>query len=457
MMPRRDAEAGRSLHGTAAAPGTVSRAALVAAVILIYWAYAGLGRDIVHNKLNDPAAYDPIGAVLNYARIAACVFGIAAVAAGTTLDRALRSVPVQFAPFVAIAFASVVWADHPKQSFQHATLLGALWLALPMTMHRLGAASAARAVLHLIAVVCVSSFLLAVFVPEIGRHTGLEAVQYSHAGRWRGIFGHKNALGPWAAYGAVIPFTHPRLLGGSRRCLWFAGTCAVACLVFSGSSTAFVMAAALLVVRGILLLLRRGSPGLVAGATLGAGLAAAALLPIAADGILDLVGRDTTLSGRTVVWDLALRCFRDSPFVGHGFGSLGGADFLAQLRQTVGQAIPGPESGYMTLLLDLGLVGCVLFLAPFLAALRNGLEWLPHADRADRDAIEVMLMTLGAVLVHAVTESGALVAVSFDGILGFGALFFLMTLPRSPPSILRRDFRKARYWTMVPARTRIDR
>jgi exopolysaccharide production protein ExoQ len=434
------------LLGNTAARGSLEHFALFAAFIGIYWAYAGLGRDVFFNKLNDPTAYDPIGAVINYLRLLSCVIGIVVVTTHTTINWAISRIPMQFAPFMIFALASASWADAPMTTFQNAVVVCAIWVSVSMVMHRLGAADTVRAALHLIAVVCIASFLLAVLVPSIGRHTGLEAVQYVHAGRWRGIFGHKNGLGPWAAYGTVFLFTHSWMAGGPRLYWWFARISAIACLIFAESSTAVVMVLAMISAWAILQLLRRNSAGFVATLVGGIAVSAAILYYFAGEALFEFLGRDSTLSGRTLVWNLALQQFWERPLTGHGYLSLGGETFLVLLEQAIQQAILGAESGYLTLLLDLGLIGFLLFFVPYFGAMRNGLEWLPFVGREDRGAIEFMLITLFCVLVHAITETGALLAVGFDGVVSFGALFFLATLPRSPESIMRREFRKTRNW-----------
>jgi hypothetical protein len=223
---------------------------------LISIAYAALGHEVILNKADCPVCfshdalpnvsdYDPIGHFLPYARVFIC--GLAIVTSWLTCGArsAAARAPLLFLPFVVLALASSAWSDAPKQVFRDAATLTALWLALPWVIHRLGAAAAVRLSLHLIAAVVVASCLLAIAVPAIGRHTGAELVQAVHAGRWRGLFGHKNGLGAWAAYGSVFLFTHSRLAGGPRLYWRFAAICALACLIFSGSSTGLIMAVSL--------------------------------------------------------------------------------------------------------------------------------------------------------------------------------------------------------------------
>ena len=96
-----------------------------------------------------------------------------------------------------------------------------------------------HALLYSIAVACILSFLLALLVPHMA-DSGLEAVQNSHAGEWRGVFGTRifSARGRlW-----VLCCVSPTSIGGGLRIYWWcAGFCALLCLIFSNSVTSQVV------------------------------------------------------------------------------------------------------------------------------------------------------------------------------------------------------------------------
>jgi exopolysaccharide production protein ExoQ len=74
------------------------------------------------------------------------------------------------------------------------------------------------------------------------------------------------------------------------------------------------------------------------------------------------LGRDTTLTGRTDVWGSLVPVFLKKPIIGTGFGSF----WTARTRFYF--EIPDAHSGYLDILLELGLVGMAVF-AMFIAAL----------------------------------------------------------------------------------------
>ena len=313
------------------------------------------------------------------------------------------------------------------------TLLAA-WAAVPVLLNRLGLMRSARLLLHTVVGVCIASLLVAILLPSVGQHSSGDLVQGAHDGRWRGIFSHKNGLGPWAAYGTVLPV----LYGGMGMC-WpvrFIGSaCAFACLIFSGSATSMALAVVCIALHFGLRALRRWP-----GVTLMAGAAALAVAGLASEPLFTALGRSASLSGRGAIWSFAWEYVVESSWVGHGYGTLGGADLRAREASLFGEAIPGPESGYLDLLLETGLVGCALFLAAYVACLVKGFAWIKRSPPAVRRAVEFYLTILISTLAEAATESTAFVVTGYSGVIFFAAFFALSTAPW-PSGVVRPALR----------------
>jgi exopolysaccharide production protein ExoQ len=80
------------------------------------------------------------------------------------------------------------------------------------------------------------------------------------------------------------------------------------------------------------------------------------------------LSKDSTLTGRTELWALVLVAIGNHPWLGYGFDSFWQGlqgDSLTIIRG-VGWLVPTAHNGYLDLLLGLGVVGAVLFLAPLL-------------------------------------------------------------------------------------------
>lgn len=401
--------------------------ALTAAYVLVVWTLAAFGRDMLFNhNVDADLADDSVGAVLPYLRVAACAFAALAVAGASGFGWALARLPLSLAPFCLWTLTSALWSDAPKDTLRGSLTLLAAWAAVPILLHRLGAARSARWLLHVIAGVCVASCLVALLLPALGRHGAGDLVQGVHAGLWRGLFSHKNGLGPWAAYGvALLPFSGALGVRGPVR--WAGGVAALACLIFSGSATAVALAGAGMGLRALFALRRRWPGGLALAAVAAPFLAVAAAA--GAQTGLAALGRSSSLSGRADIWSLAWGYVAQRPWLGYGYATLGGADFRAREASLFAQAIPGPESGYLALLLETGIVGCALLGAAYALALVKGFAWTKRAAAPDALAVELHLVLLLSTLVEAITESNAFIVTGVDGVIFFTALFALATAP----------------------------
>jgi exopolysaccharide production protein ExoQ len=416
--------------------------ALTAAYVLVVWTLAAFGRDMLFNhNVDADLADDSIGAVLPYLRVAACAFAALAVAGASGLGWSLARLPLSLAPFCLWTLMSVAWTDSPKDTLRGSLTLLAAWGAVPILLHRLGAARSARWLLHVVAAVCIASFLVALLLPGIGRHSAGDLVQGAHDGLWRGIFSHKNGLGPWAAYGvALLPFSGA--LGVRWPVRLVGSVCALACLVFSGSATGLALAGIGVGLGGLFALGRRWPAGLALAAVAAPVLVGAAAAG-GAEALLAALGRSSSLSGRSDIWSLAWGYVAERPWLGYGYATLGGADFHARETSLFAQAIPGPESGYLDLWLETGAVGCGLLLAAYALALVKGFVWLRRAAAPDVQGIEIYLILLLSSLAEAISESNAFIVTGYDGAIFFTALFALATAPW-PSGVRRRAFRDQR-------------
>lgn len=213
--------------------------------------------------------------------------------------------------------------------------------------------------------------LLASFT-SIGVMTGFDA------GRWRGLFSHKNSLGEISAVLSVLLFGLYRI--GYQlhlRHLIYAGAAAL-CLVFAGSATslaASLLMLAILLIVEIVAKSRLSSnikislflTGLVCSLTI-----AGIVIPI----VTEALNRDLTFTGRTGIWDAFIFFGEQKPWTGWGWATIAQNEgMLGYIRQTLKlPTIQTPHNGYILLFVELGYPGLVVFclwlLSNFLGSLR---------------------------------------------------------------------------------------
>jgi exopolysaccharide production protein ExoQ len=109
-----------------------------------------------------------------------------------------------------------------------------------------------------------------------------------------------------------------------------------------------------------------------------------------------------TLTGRTELWSELLTYSAARPLLGYGFDSFWSPMHTANVSLALGWVIPDAHSGYVEMLLDLGLIGLVLFVASLLSGLFHALRVL-RADPGNSEAL-FSLAVLVWVLVAMFTE-----------------------------------------------------
>jgi O-antigen ligase len=90
-----------------------------------------------------------------------------------------------------------------------------------------------------------------------------------------------------------------------------------------------------------------------------------------ADTLAARIGKDTTLTGRTDLWTVALVMIHRHPWLGYGFGGFwrGVVGDSGEFWTAVGWPAPHSHNGFIDLTLDLGLVGLAIFIAGLVTAL----------------------------------------------------------------------------------------
>lgn len=271
---------------------------------------------------------------------------------------------------VALAVLSLAWSEDPELTTRRAgslvlTTAFAFWLALRFTPDRFFTILV-TACLALIAL----NFLVIRIDPLTGIHQVRDLHDRGHAGSWRGLFGHKNDFGRLMALCVCILYAS-LLIGASQR-LWrllLAGGVALGLylIVKSNSSQSLLMVAVILPSLTLLVMMRRMSAGARAALMLlGVPFAVISALSVQIIfvSVLGVLGKDTTLTGRTTIWEGVLVSMQDMMLFGGGYGagwSVVGPGLLALTGFDVGHA----HNGYLDLAVDVGFFGLGLVLVLF--------------------------------------------------------------------------------------------
>ena len=272
------------------------------------------------------------------------------------------------AAFILLAFASTLWSIGPVVTlFRTMELLLASLTAAYFGM-RLAPEELMDALFWFGAVVLILSLALALGAPPTGT-----MYWEPFNGAWRGLYWHRNHLASIAALVNVIYLCRMVLayqkrspdgiLDGLLYILSFI------VLFFTRSATGYILWIVLhgfvLVVLVWLSMYQRLQRRHYAW-TFGGGLLAVVLALLNLDIVFGVFNRDTTMTGRVVLWSHLLDLASRRLWLGHGFGAVWNFDsFREQIMQLAGWTSQPliADNGLLDIYLHLGVTGVIFFVA----------------------------------------------------------------------------------------------
>jgi O-antigen ligase len=192
-----------------------------------------------------------------------------------------------------------------------------------------------------------------------------------YGGALRGIFAHKNVLSRMSVLGAVLFFYLGKHSEGKIKLAWYSLIpLALALLVASKSAGGIVVGAGMVGVGVAVWVLRRATRGALAlgFCALGVGFIVAILLYAYLPLVFKALGRDPSLTGRLPLWIMVLAAWSKQPWLGYGYGGFWRSNYASDMAATIKWDAPQAHNGFLNILIELGAVGLVIFLAGSLRA-----------------------------------------------------------------------------------------
>ncbi|MDO9587599.1 MAG: O-antigen ligase [Brevundimonas sp.] len=279
------------------------------------------------------------------------------------IDRLWRAWPavIVIVALVGLAFASRYWSIDFATTMRRVIALAiscgfALYLGAVFRGPHLP-----RLLMHTSLVMAVGSLVMVFAFPAIGVH------QLDNAGLWRGLWYEKNQMGAVMVIGATaaaacLASPDPRRLLPAISLILASGL-----VLATQSKTSLLCLLVGLGLIGGFWALRRGGPVVTVAAVWGAVVLAGAglwLWDSHSVELLEALGKDPSLTGRTDIWDSLMRKVADRPWTGYGYGAFWGrigesvpADWV---RKETGWLVPSAHNGWIDLLVQLGWPGTIL-------------------------------------------------------------------------------------------------
>jgi O-antigen ligase len=312
-----------------------------------------------------------------------------------------------FICLLALAFFSSLWSQVPVSTFRTAaSLIGSFVLGI-----YIAASYKLKEILKLFAAVLVIIALLSIafifIYPEISIMHGPNSVE----GAWRGIVSHKNAFGALTSLGALLFFIAGLSNKKFGKILFCAALFFVFLLLKSNSKTFLLVLIGTIILFPVFLSIRNLKPLNLAFIIFIIYLLAMSsfLLLINLGAVTGYIGKDITLTGRTGLWALSLESFYKKPILGYGYNSfwLGYSSVeVASISDALGGYMPvSAHNGYIDLILNLGILGGILFALSFIGNVFYSLKFM----RMEKDRTSMLpLAYLLFFFVSSISESYAL-------------------------------------------------
>ena len=185
-------------------------------------------------------------------------------------------------------------------------------------------------------------------------------------------------------------------------------------------------------------LYRRGGLSRVLGTSVAVLSGAIALaLTLFPDPVLEILGKDATLTGRTELWALVVEKIYERPIAGWGYFAFWGAANPAAnaISEELGWAgIPSAHNGLLEMLVEIGVIGTTLISVIFLRSV-----WLAYRclRTSARELGTSSLLCSGAIVIIGVTEP---VLIDFSSV--WTTLFFVFWLmcERTMRAVRRQNY-----------------
>jgi O-antigen ligase len=297
---------------------------------------------------------------------------------------------------IGFLFLTALWSGSPPTTVRLATvylfvIIGAIGIARSLTPDEF---------MHLLNWCCfwsaIASLLLLVVSPGNAHMTGDDIGTLDFIG----IFPHKNFLGQVMAVGALAALHDIRIARGRYPGKLVMLFVFVGVAFMSKSTAALLTALVFCGIGGYFALRKKGGTSRMI-----AGVLAVILVPVfvvamaAPDMILELIGKDPTLTGRTEIWAFVIDDIWQKPLLGWGYFGFWQLDnpAAAEISDAVHWVVPQAHNGLLESLLTIGLVGTGIFVFVLVRIFLLACRCL--ATPARPLAISTISVCLGIILV----------------------------------------------------------
>lgn len=311
-----------------------------------------------------------------------------------------------------ITLASPLWSDMPLITLEHTMSLFRVTVFGIYFATRFNIKEQLQLLAWTFSIAAILSLFVCLAVPHygvvgVGLIVGQEEIV--HTGTWRGIYIHKTFLGSIMSIASLI-FLFCGI--GKYKYPWIIWACFFLTIFLLLRSTTTAALGILLIIMMMIPCCRLLRINFTLFLSLFCGLfllASTASTAIAtnADSIFNSIGKEPTISGRTLLWPLLLDQIWKRPWLGYGYGTFWEGGWEGQPSDIWRGLIGGFEpphahNGFLELWVDIGLIGLAIFTVSFATVLWRSLVWL-QKNKSVEGIVPIILLT--QIILLNLTES----------------------------------------------------
>lgn len=282
-----------------------------------------------------------------------------------------------FLIFSLLAVVSVAWALRGTASAIDSVQLVLTTLTAIALVRALPPDLAMRHIAYNLMALMLLSLVWVYLIPSLGR---MQTSEFSNlANKPQGVFSHKNRYAELAAIGMLCVLATRDVITRRQRLIFFIAS--LVGLVISDSASKTVAVGVTIVLLATWRLANHTRMSRLQWVLLGVFVAAFGLIsvPLAIDAAISFLGKDLTLSGRTLIWSHAFDMIEQRPLLGYGANSIWGS-FIGTIETFANYRPPHSHNLYIETLLRFGIIGLAVLIFGLLRLMTqliitNGRTW----------------------------------------------------------------------------------
>lgn len=279
---------------------------------------------------------------------------------------------------VAIAIVSILWSDAPAFTLRRSlAVTGATSLGIYLAT-RYSQKEQLQLLAWTFGTAVFSSIVFTIVLPSYAIVPSPNSAALGVV--WQGVYIHRNIFGRIMTLSTIVLILAAFTRSNYRYIAWIVFSLAASQVLLSFSTTSWLVLATILGLFPFYRALRWNFSWMLLLYIVAIVLCGIVAILIISniDIVLNSLGKDLTLTGRTKVWSAVIEKIGERPWLGYGYSAFwqGDAGGSAYVRQASGWKVAFSHNGFLDLWLDLGLIGVLTYLFGFGKSYIQAINWV---------------------------------------------------------------------------------